>query len=410
MIKYLIAILLTTTAAYSQTIKTLGYNTTNGQVAYSGSNTLTFTNPLGFSNAAATRTNLGLGASWLTNSNSPATTNATNLTAGTLPDARLSTNVAILSNLPSWATTTNADVARTNLGIGWSALTNTNSINFQKSLFGTNVEIYDSTGIVGISLSESQTKLVSAISFPYLGGSGQASVSRTNLGLGWIALTNTNATNFRLAIGLSLAALTNTNVTNFRTDIGLGSLATNNTVPSGAAASNSILTADGAGGSSFVASKTVTVVKSSDQSRTNTSDMTITNNNDPELTQTVTAGDIYYIGVRLEITTGTNSGFNAGIFTGTNNVFSSTSQTVGTAMRHNLNVTGFYVSTGNPVAQITFGGNGIAGAATRSAWTGNGIFRCATNGTLTVRWSQFVASNSATTLHAGSSFTLTKLN
>lgn len=268
MIKHLIAILLTTSAAYSQTIKTLGYNTTNGKVAYSGSNTLTFTNPLGFSDAATTR---------------------------------------------------------------------------------------------------------------------------TNLGLGWLALTNTNASNFRTAIGL-------------------GSLATNNTVPSGAAASNSILTADGAGSSSFVASKTVTVVKSSDQSRTNTSDMTITNNNDPELTQTVTAGDIYYIGVRLEITTGTNSGFNAGIFTGTNNVFSSTSQTVGTAMRHNLNVTGFYVSTGNPVAQITFGGNGITGAATRSAWTGNGIFRCATNGTLTVRWSQFVASNSATTLHAGSSFTLTKLN
>lgn len=114
MIKYLIAILLTTTAAYSQTIKTLGYNVTNGQVAYSGSNTLTFTNPLGFSNATTTR---------------------------------------------------------------------------------------------------------------------------TNLGLGWLALTNTNASNFRTAIGL-------------------GTLATNDTVPSGAAASNSLLTADGAGGSSFVASKT----------------------------------------------------------------------------------------------------------------------------------------------------------
>jgi len=39
------------------------------------------------------------------------------LTAGTLPDARLSTNVAILSNLPSWATTTDAAAARTNLGV-----------------------------------------------------------------------------------------------------------------------------------------------------------------------------------------------------------------------------------------------------------------------------------------------------
>jgi len=47
--------------AAGQTIKSLGYNTTNGQVVYSGSNSLTFTNALQFStNArAATRTNLG---------------------------------------------------------------------------------------------------------------------------------------------------------------------------------------------------------------------------------------------------------------------------------------------------------------------------------------------------------------
>lgn len=266
MIKYLIAILLTTTAAYSQTIKTLGYNTTNGQVSYSGSNTLTFTNTLGFSNAAATRSNLGLGASWLTNSNSPATTNATNLTAGTLPDARLSTNVAILSNLPSWATTTNADVARTNLGIGWSALTNTDATNFRNSIgLGTNqnVTFADITGtrlqVGGVNVTTSgfngPITLSVGQSISFISG-GSPDQTRTNLGLGAGWLTNTNVTNFRSAIGLTLSALTNTNVTNFRTDIGLGSLATNNTVPSGAAASNSILTADGAGSSSFVASKT----------------------------------------------------------------------------------------------------------------------------------------------------------
>ena len=48
-------------SAHSQTLKTLSYNTTNGQVVYSGSNSLTFTDALQFStNArAATRTNLG---------------------------------------------------------------------------------------------------------------------------------------------------------------------------------------------------------------------------------------------------------------------------------------------------------------------------------------------------------------
>jgi len=47
--------------AAGQTVKSLGYNTTNGQIVYSGSNSLTFTNALQFStNArAATRTNLG---------------------------------------------------------------------------------------------------------------------------------------------------------------------------------------------------------------------------------------------------------------------------------------------------------------------------------------------------------------
>jgi hypothetical protein len=37
-------------SAGAQTIKNLGYNTTNGQVVYSGTNTLTFTNPLNLTN------------------------------------------------------------------------------------------------------------------------------------------------------------------------------------------------------------------------------------------------------------------------------------------------------------------------------------------------------------------------
>jgi hypothetical protein len=51
-------------SSHSQTIKSLGYDTTNGQVIYGGTNPLTFTNPLQFESGvrAATRTNLGLGA------------------------------------------------------------------------------------------------------------------------------------------------------------------------------------------------------------------------------------------------------------------------------------------------------------------------------------------------------------
>jgi hypothetical protein len=61
----LLAAALAASPAAGQTIKSLGYNTTNGQVVYSGTNTLTFINPLAFgdtTNTASIRTNLGLGA------------------------------------------------------------------------------------------------------------------------------------------------------------------------------------------------------------------------------------------------------------------------------------------------------------------------------------------------------------
>lgn len=59
----LLALLLATLCAtgYGQTIKSLGYNTTNGEVVYSGTNVLTFTNAPAFADAATVRTNLGLG-------------------------------------------------------------------------------------------------------------------------------------------------------------------------------------------------------------------------------------------------------------------------------------------------------------------------------------------------------------
>ena len=61
---YLILVLLLfgAASAHSQTLKTLSYNTTNGAVVYSGTNSLTFTNPLQFATnvRANTRTNLGI--------------------------------------------------------------------------------------------------------------------------------------------------------------------------------------------------------------------------------------------------------------------------------------------------------------------------------------------------------------
>jgi hypothetical protein len=136
-----------------QTIKSLGYNTTNGNIV--AATNVTFTNSVGFAtNArAATRTNLG----------------------GTT--------------------------------VGNAVFTATNTAAAQVAILGTNSDIISSSGLTGISLSEGQTKLLHAISFPYLGGATAAAATRTNLGLGLIALTNTsNVTAMR-----ELAGSTNTN-------------------------------------------------------------------------------------------------------------------------------------------------------------------------------------------------------
>ena len=181
--------------ATAQTIKSLGYNTTNGQIV------------------AATN--------------------------------------AVWTNAFSFSTNTVAAQVRTNLLLGWSALTNTNSANFRSAIgLGTfNSVVFDSLSLAGAltatngvyfsggasilgggSLDVRSPGNTLAASFSSTNGQifgnltvlGSMSVTnsaqtRTNLGLGWSALTNTNSTNFRSAVGLGLAALTNTsNVTAMR--------------------------------------------------------------------------------------------------------------------------------------------------------------------------------------------------
>ena len=126
----LLAAALAAAPAAGQTVKSLGYNTTNGNIV--AATNVTFTNSVGFAtNArAATRTNLG----------------------GTT--------------------------------LGNSVFTATNTATAQVAILGTNAEINTSGGLVGITLSTNETKLLNPISFPFLGGSTAAATSRTNLELG----------------------------------------------------------------------------------------------------------------------------------------------------------------------------------------------------------------------------------
>ena len=89
----LAAAALAASPAAAQTVKSLGYNTTNGFIVYSGTNALTFTNALQFAtNArAATRTNLGatlVGDAVFTAANAAA--GATALGLGTTNDVTFS--------------------------------------------------------------------------------------------------------------------------------------------------------------------------------------------------------------------------------------------------------------------------------------------------------------------------------
>jgi hypothetical protein len=177
----LAAILALTLPAAGQTIKSLGYNTTNGQIVYSGTNPLTFTNAPAFSQAAAVRTNLGLGATNSVTFNtlqttslgtfaSPAVrigTNATGLTAfngflwlvhnGVAAINIDSTNVAI-SGAASFG---DASTTRDNLSLGA-----TNSVTFSNLAVGGAITTANSS-----AAPATNSTLARGIQWPLIGGS-----------------------------------------------------------------------------------------------------------------------------------------------------------------------------------------------------------------------------------------------
>ena len=150
----LLAAALAASPAAGQTIKSLGYNTTNGNVV--AATNVTFTNSVGFAtNArAATRTNLG------------------GTTVGN-----------------SVFTATNAAAAALAIGLGA-----TNEVTFGRVGVGSAV-------ISTNSFSGGDFAVTAGYALTFISG-GVASTSRTNLGLGATWLTNTDVTNFRTAIGL----------------------------------------------------------------------------------------------------------------------------------------------------------------------------------------------------------------
>jgi hypothetical protein len=229
-ILFLAAAALAAAPAAGQTIKSLGYNTTNGQIVYSGTNALTFTNALQFStNArAATRTNLGgttVGNAVFTATNAAAAATAIGL--GTTNDVQfnkaLSQSTVIGGDVDAFLHVVTQQQGE--IQIGW----------------GSGDSEYDE---LALTLEQSDWKFYKPFSVP---NATNRAIIRTNLGLGATnAVTFSNITaNGTLAV--SNTATFSTNVT-VNGSLSVGSFTT--TTPSTwaldatqtAAATNGVLT------------------------------------------------------------------------------------------------------------------------------------------------------------------------
>jgi hypothetical protein len=232
-----LAALCAVASASGQTIRTLGYNTTNGQVVYSGTNTLTFTNQLSFigdgnyvdlisarsqilvdqddnsdalsynsssngwtvNNPSGFRSAIGLPWSGLTNTNASGFRSALELSAG-------------------WLTNTNAANFRTAIGLGAA-----NDVQFGEiSVDNQNIILGNTNGAIFFSDSDGSETIF------YFDNSADKVTARSDLDLPLPALTNTsNVTTMRALSGSTntnhpysgSVALTNTNVLVFSNGI-----------------------------------------------------------------------------------------------------------------------------------------------------------------------------------------------
>ena len=143
----LAALTILVSPAAAQTIKSLGFNTTNGRVvANTGTNVLTFTNSIKFGNGSligeygiyfGTTNDFGINleeAKIVSISNNP------------ILDFGDGSNIQ--ANWPISFLNTNASrTTRTNLGVGLPLLTNTSITNFQAALFSTNTAPTNTTNV-----------------------------------------------------------------------------------------------------------------------------------------------------------------------------------------------------------------------------------------------------------------------
>jgi hypothetical protein len=139
--------------SYGQTIKTLGYNTTNGQViANTGTNVLTFTNVYGVQAYSLVVGNTNLRASFYVEDEGLGMSVYRTNTETYIGNIGFTNNSILLAVPISFQGTNTTAVTRTNLGLPLPALTNTSNVTTMRALSGstnTNHPFSGSVSVVG---------------------------------------------------------------------------------------------------------------------------------------------------------------------------------------------------------------------------------------------------------------------
>jgi hypothetical protein len=193
--------------------------------------------------------------------------------------------------------------------------------------------------------------------------------------------------------------------------IGTNGALTAGNPPSGAAANGALLTADGAGSSSFVASRFTTARTTNDTFRTNTIDANTTNNNESQLSIDVEANTLYRVNYYLRVTAPATGGFGAALMSSltSTNAGQMIASGVGRGTRPGFSYYDFHF--------VAFGGSqlgasiqGSASGVTNGVWQGSGIFHTgSSNQSIFIRWYQNTTNTNASTLLSNSILQVEKL-
>jgi len=125
----------TAASAFSQTIRTLGYNTTNGQIVYSGTNTLSFQNTVQFGLTVNFGSDISINSTTISGYNVTLNLEEAIFANSSGPWNFQNTGIYSVGAI-EFDNTTNAATTRTNLGLPLNALTNDSNVKLMRALSG----------------------------------------------------------------------------------------------------------------------------------------------------------------------------------------------------------------------------------------------------------------------------------